>query len=1205
MDPLHAVFDAFQLDELDREWINQVYESSFSNMENVPMDYLIFLETPDMMELLKVTCSVVKTWISENRNILVNDRAEVSWETLIAMNLDIQGLLSVLAYLIKKGQSFDASQNSRQSCLRATSLYFVLLAIPGSNAFQAFQPGLYELALKTLELSKRLVPREKSHKRSNADEFEGSSDEEVDSVYEAILPRLETVTLAGGLNAIMYDLVKMLKSACISMEVRSLEITVYYLVEVTKLATEVINFQRDNKATLNSLAHNAYVALEQICNPKYMPVSAISRIIVKYTLPQFLVTSNNLPTKQGAMVRESTMYFFNNLLAVHGEEVLSALTILLQHTMIKCPERLDGRQKQAAIVIKLLYLCCNKEDSCKECLADLVRLCHHSKISCRIFAQEIVGKFFTELSVLRNHGDEDNLGILLRAKAEEILLACVMGRCVDVSSMVRGRAMATLAEYTNWSDRPLVQKIFRHGGDGETIEIPSLEIIEGCVNGENWDSLLPSTKETVAMLKDRLEDERALVRRSALQVLCNGVLIAPELLDDALPVIQRHCRDCVLTVRRYAILVLTKLLQTFPDKAWLCEDWVDSVVPRVFDSEAKVQDEVIESLEKLTIWRIAVYNSRNPGDDLPWRILNEIAIKKMGDHLTRACRVWLANGRVNENKISSIKTHIGTCNNLGAWLLLASMSENKKLSGIQTYYTSYGKSFIVPEDSNVYLTSLKLRVLYYSWPAFDDVTLQQISNDMTNYLKNYRLKVPLVRHCLDILLDITNHLQRINGNENPTINRSEITREIVRLSETTITRIVESELQETSENLLFRAVCTLGHASFSSWLEISKSVRRILQRFLLEWKSLPHWIVDKRELQGAAVTVLGQQSLINRDIAVEMTPIFGCLLCNKTQSPNLRKRNEYTGGMIINDYENMANGSVVRINAANALADICSRFPVLVEPYLTDMCISMKDPNPEVRQVILVIFIQLLVEDIIKIKGAFFFHILTMLADDDSTIRQMTVFLIKERLLAKNKNLITQQLLNGLYHFNDYERRTSVTKRRRKVDRSALSLAGNENTEKRRTIYDFMLENLDSPGKLSVIVKLTKHVINPRSNDGLDIRSKKAVSLLRDTLYILTNDYLHVNSFSRQSSEDDNNPEETGNSPANSVIVEAIKKHRHNVFLPSLVELKRLCQRFESPILEEVNKILVQTVGDSSKEALTSLYNEYPNLEREIERDSR
>ncbi|XP_043274323.1 condensin-2 complex subunit D3-like isoform X2 [Venturia canescens] len=1118
MESLHGVFDSFKLDELDQGWINQVYGSAFSNVENVPIDYLVFLESSEMMELLKDACNVVKSWISNNGDVPV-EKDEVSWETLIAMNFEIQSLLSVLAYLMKNGQSFDASQDSRQSCLRATSLYFVLLTIPGSNAFQAFQPNLYEVALKSLELSQRLAPREKNTKRCNFNNSENSTNNVGSSDVVPNLSNSQSIALTRGLNAVVYDLVTMLKSTCTSMEIRLLETTIYYLVEITKLAEEAINPQRSKEATLNSLAYNAYVALEQICNPKYAAVPAISRIIAKYMLPQFLVSATNLSPKQVAMVRESTMYFFNNLLAIHGKEVQSALIILLQHIMMKCPDKVDGRQKQAAIIIRFFYICCNDESSLKECLKYLVHLCHHNKIYSRIFAQEIVGKFIMELSASRNHREEENSEILRQAKVEQILLACAMGRCFDVSSMVRGRAMATLAEYTDSVDRLPVRKIFQNQLNGQTRKFLSLEIIEDCMNNENLDALLPDTEETIAMLKDRLEDERALVRRSTLQVLCNGILISPELLDNLLPLIRQRCRDSILTVRRYAIRILTNLLEEFPDKAGLCEDWVDSVVPRVFDSEAKVQEEVLAALEKLTINRITAYNPNNPAIDLPWRILNEIAINKMGDHLTKACSVWLENNLVNDKKIAIIKSHIGMYNNMGAWLLLASISENKKLSGMQTYYTFYGRSLVDSDHSDVYLASLMLRVLHNSWSTFDDLTLQQISKDITNYLKTYRVKVPLIRHSLDILLDITKYLERIN-NETRTIEESEITRELVRLSETTITRVVESDLPESSKNLLFRAVCTLGHASFLSWSEISKDVRRILQRFLLEWNNLPHWVRDKNQLQGAAVTVLGQQSLINRDIAVEMTPIFGYLLCNKSENlhrqtvgdsqqasdTNFDKRRERL------NYENMANGPVVRINAAKALADICSRFTALVEPYLTDMCISMKDPNPEVRQVILVLFIQLLVEDTIMIKEAFFFYILTMLADDDSTIRQMTVFLIKERLLAKNKNLITQQLLNGIYHFNDYERRSSVKKRRRRVDQSALSLTGNDNEKKRQTIYDFMLENLDSPGKLSVVVKLTKHILNPRSNDRLDVRSEKGISLIRDTLYIITSDHLQSNS---------------------------------------------------------------------------------------------
>ena len=594
-----------------------------------------------------------------------------------------------------------------------------------ASFWQAFHPSLYEIALKTLTLTQRL--HESSDDNGNED------DEHINS--RSSISHSQSLTLTKGLNGVLYDLLVMLKSASTSLPERSLELTVSYLIELTKLADETVrNFQQTreradviSKASTSSLAYNAYVALGQLCNPKHASVEIIVLIIAKYLLPQLSVCNGQLPPKQMAIVRESAIHFFKTLLKTHGESVQPALSRLIQNLMIKCPERLEGRQKQAIVVIKMMNLCVDEPPVFKKCLNDLLMFSHHNKISCRIFAQEIIGKFLLELNAQsRVEGDRDT---------KKLLLAGVLSRCVDSSSMVRGRAIATFAEYTDNFYSPEVCEIFTQASPlDEARAMPSLEkLLQAVSGGDDLGEALPNCVGIIAMLKKRAEDERALVRRSALQALRNGVLVAENLLDQVTPIIQEHCRDSALTVRRFAIRVLTTLLEKFSENRNLCKSWVDFVVPRVFDSEGKVQEEVVESLAKLTISKIALM----PSTELPWRILNELARNKMGEHLTRACRVWLESGSLSNPMIANIKSHIGGKNNIGAWMLLASISETKIITKMENHYHDYGKTLMDPSDE--FLASLALRVLRNCWPSFDLRSMQRTRKDLDKYLKSFKV----------------------------------------------------------------------------------------------------------------------------------------------------------------------------------------------------------------------------------------------------------------------------------------------------------------------------------------------------------------------------------------------------------------------------------------------------------------------------------
>ena len=138
MEPLKATFQAFNFEKLEPTWTKQAWDTELTDLENIPSDYLTFLESSDMAQLLKETRAILKNWITLNdlQQESSNCIQKISWQSLLALGLDTQPLLAILAFLIKSGQTFDATDNSRESSLEATCLYFVLLTIPGSNAFQ-------------------------------------------------------------------------------------------------------------------------------------------------------------------------------------------------------------------------------------------------------------------------------------------------------------------------------------------------------------------------------------------------------------------------------------------------------------------------------------------------------------------------------------------------------------------------------------------------------------------------------------------------------------------------------------------------------------------------------------------------------------------------------------------------------------------------------------------------------------------------------------------------------------------------------------------------------------------------------------------------------------------------------------------------------------------------------------------------------------
>ena len=67
-----------------------------------------------------------------------------------------KSLIALLFYLMHSGQQYNANSQERSLCLKATSLYFILLSVPGSSAFSIFHPVLFAKAMETFKLAIKL-----------------------------------------------------------------------------------------------------------------------------------------------------------------------------------------------------------------------------------------------------------------------------------------------------------------------------------------------------------------------------------------------------------------------------------------------------------------------------------------------------------------------------------------------------------------------------------------------------------------------------------------------------------------------------------------------------------------------------------------------------------------------------------------------------------------------------------------------------------------------------------------------------------------------------------------------------------------------------------------------------------------------------------------------------------------------------------------
>lgn len=84
------------------------------------------------------------------------------------------------------------------------------------------------------------------------------------------------------------------------------------------------------------------------------------------------------------------------------------------------------------------------------------------------------------------------------------------------------------------------------------------------------------------------------------------------------------------------------------------------------------------------------------------------------------------------------------------------------------------------------------------------------------------------------------------------------------------------------------------------------------------------------------------------------------------------------------------------------------------------MCVCLKDNDVEVRKNTLAMLIALIQEDYIKLRCPLFFHMLTMLNDEEQSIQDKTSSFIINSYLAKEKSALVHHFIESLFHYNSY-----------------------------------------------------------------------------------------------------------------------------------------------------------------------------------------
>merc|ERR1712142_1080569 len=344
--------------------------------------------------------------------------------------------------------------------------------------------------------------------------------------------------------------------------------------------------------------------------------------------------------------------------------------------------------------------------------------------------------------------------------------------------------------------------------------------------------------------------------------------------------------------------------------------------------------------------------------------------------------------------------------------------------------------------------------------------------------------------------------------------------------------------------------------------------------------------VPSTKLQSLTVVTLGKMCLQNEQQAKKIIPAFGQIL-------------------------DTSNDPSIKNNIMYALTDMCVRYASLVDPLLPQMTTCLKDKALSVRRTTLILLIHLLQEDYLKIRGngKFLFRLIQTLQDSSEEIRHLTTFYIQQRLLKRIPKIMYSHFVESLFHFNDYKEHASYNKFVvSEKERRMFNLSGERNTEKRRSLYKFMLENMNDEQRFQTTYRLCQDILGGVVEGTVSL-SSASMLLLKDTFFCLASDAIKLASLKSKANEDEAETEQDMagkvlEAAKKTIISGVVKKNVIENIIPIIIALKHKLEAAKSPLVSEVF-IYLRKIMEDYKNEVNDILAADKQLAKEIEFDMR
>uniref|UniRef100_A0A663LVX1 Condensin-2 complex subunit D3 n=1 Tax=Athene cunicularia TaxID=194338 RepID=A0A663LVX1_ATHCN len=1186
-----------------RPWVNTVWDLDFTEAE--PLDSSIAeAVTEEGLNAFTWLYRSLSPFAAENQG----DGQNI-WTLFAENGFSHKALVAVLHHFVQEGQHKRANAEERVYALHAAGLYFLLLEIPGSIANQLFHQVMFDKCLHALtktwphkqdlmkKRKKTQAPSSQTNARRNRKKGKScrndNEDEEEEDDHENIY--FSTDDLLQVRNAIfllLKNLLRLLPKFCLKENSQCVHNCLQIFVEMTNFEPAAHEFVFSAEMNVNKAKYVpelAYHGLRLLCSPLHGAEDKILRCVFQRILNVILMLENAAGSRRTVLAitsavisaRNQAIKFISSLVDELKEVVFPVLRILLQHICAKVPDKADYRTYAAQALVNLLdkIPCTEFADF----IAWLYKYSHNSKIAYRVFALDVA---LALLNVPERNSDSSlSLDHQKFLKHKFLVQVMVFGRCSDKSPLVRSKALSCFAHCLEMKAAAALESI----QDLLQIELPHaalfsvLELLNDGV-GHFFLSWFCPGKEVMAILRQRAKDEKTNVRKSALQVLTNILKHKVALCTaEDLSTLQDCCRDPAVSVRKQALQSITELLVSQPSNALVQKAWLEGVVPVVMDAESTVQEKALDSLDQHLLQHIKHYNKFRREDvnqALAWDLLTLLTSEswELNRYLNKAFHMWSKQNKFPSAFINKVMSHVETENAVPAWMLLAKVAGSSPKLDYSKVIESWD-NVSRQQQMNSDTTGHILCVVGHVAKHLPKSTCERLIGEESQCpLEVISPAVETLQKLCCAYVDVPEEAQKL---------LNQVCGDLVSTCESYISNVVlkEDGAEQLQEDLLVRHLFVLGEAAQLCPAKVEKRIFLLIQSILAS--------VSKDQLSGSPD---GEETPDSQPLSQ----------FRGSAMPSVVRAHAFiTLGKLCLQHEDLAkkciaalarelevsHDAAVRNNVVIVMCDLCIRYTSMVDRYVPNISLCLKDPNPFIRKQTLILLTNLLQEEFVKWKDSLFFRFVSVLVDPNPDIARFAEFCLVHLLLKRNPVMFSQHFIECIFHFNSYEKHQKYNRFPQSVRaKNLFSLKGKDNKEKRMRIYRFLLDHFTDEQRFSITTKISHNLLACFVDQILPL-DLEASELLSDTFTVLSCKEIKLSTM-RSKPDEDIQPDEDEMAMANAVMQVAQKKLISQVqkknfienIIPVITSLKSLMEQKRIPALRDLMYYLREMMQDYRNE---------------------